>query len=576
VKPILVVPSYEKGRGGGHRARCAALVQEMRSMGREVFLYTPDDFFPPAPGFFDFIVLDCFRTSEEDFLKWRKLAPLVGIDEGGLWRKKFDFLIDILPNLENSPPNILNPALITPPKTRRDVWFKEKEGKTKVLVSFGAEDAAGLTVPAVENLLADENIAVTALFGALNQTPESQKANLQALGAEILEKTSDLRDHLAEYDLVITHFGLTAFECLCARVPAALASPTPYHEKLAQNAGFFSLKKWEKERKIDSGFLNDISILCKKISEKYGLENAESPARLLSRIEMHRACICGEAEPSNALARFIDRTYFRCPECQINYLVRSSPPPIEYAKDYFFDFYQKQYGKTYLEDFPNLINAGKKRIFFIKKFLKNEKKKKKEKILDIGCAYGAFLLAAKEEGFDPSGHEAAEDAADYVKNALKIPCVHGFFPADTEMFSDGQFSVISLWYVIEHFENTGAALLEINRLLERGGVFAFSTPSFSGVSARKSPKAGKNFLEKSPPDHYTLWKPAKTRAVLKRFGFVLKKTVITGHHPERFPVIGKWVFDKNGGKRAPLYAALLGISRLFRLGDTFEAYAVKK
>jgi hypothetical protein len=59
--------------------------------------------------------------------------------------------------------------------------------------------------------------------------------------------------------------------------------------------------------------------------------------------------------------------------------------------------------------------------------------------------------------------------------------------------------------------------------------------------------------------------------VLKISGFKVKKIVVTGHHPERFPVVGKFV----EGKKNLLYGILLVISKIFRLGDTFEVYAKK-
>jgi hypothetical protein len=96
-------------------------------------------------------------------------------------------------------------------------------------------------------------------------------------------------------------------------------------------------------------------------------------------------------------------------------------------------------------------------------------------------------------------------------------------------------------------------------------VLAFSTPSFRGVSRRRSLRA---FLENSPGDHWTIWDPGKCAGLLSRYGFTLRKRVITGHHPERFPRAGR--FLKSGGRRF-----FLALSRIFGLGDTFEAYAVK-
>jgi hypothetical protein len=55
-------------------------------------------------------------------------------------------------------------------------------------------------------------------------------------------------------------------------------------------------------------------------------------------------------------------------------------------------------------------------------------------------------------------------------------------------------------------------------------------------------------------------------------GFKVKKILVTGHHPQRFPVLGK--FAKN--KKSPVYWILLAISKIFGLGDSFEVYAQNK
>jgi hypothetical protein len=45
--------------------------------------------------------------------------------------------------------------------------------------------------------------------------------------------------------------------------------------------------------------------------------------------------------------------------------------------------------------------------------------------------------------------------------------------------------------------------------------------------------------------------------------------VISGCHPERFPLLGK--FAKS--KKSPLYWLFLAVGNFFGLGDTFEVYA---
>jgi 2-polyprenyl-3-methyl-5-hydroxy-6-metoxy-1,4-benzoquinol methylase len=269
---------------------------------------------------------------------------------------------------------------------------------------------------------------------------------------------------------------------------------------------------------------------------------------------------------------------------------RTCPPPVEYEREYFFEAYKKQYGKTYLEDFPNLVAMAKRRLSIIKS-LHTKKEAGNPFLLDIGCAYGPFLAAAREEGFSPVGIDPAQDAVRYVRETLGIPAVQGFFPDCPLPVPNSQlptpnsltpvphsplptpysplYNIITLWYVIEHFSGCAAVLAEIKKSLKPGGILAFSTPSFSGISGRKSLR---NFLEESPGDHFTIWSPKMCKKALRLAGFKVKKTVISGCHPERFPLLGK--FAKS--KKSPLYWLLLAVSKTFRLGDTFEVYAVSE
>ena len=122
--------------------------------------------------------------------------------------------------------------------------------------------------------------------------------------------------------------------------------------------------------------------------------------------------------------------------------------------------------------------------------------------------------------------------------------------------------------MLEHFTETDLVLRKAASLLQTGGVFAFSTPNGRGVSASKNMR---EFLRNSPADHFTILSPRGLARLLARYGLVLRRVRVTGHHPERFPgVLGR------GTPLELLPAPVLhAASRLLGLGDTFEAYAVK-
>ncbi|MDR1286065.1 MAG: methyltransferase domain-containing protein [Treponema sp.] len=610
----LVVPACEKGLGGGHFLRAVLLVKEMRKRGGEAFLYVKNredaasgaavlageyedswllcGRLPPdgEAGYtqWDFIVLDRFRTPPGEYRFWSALAPVIGIDEGGPLRDQFDFLVDLLPGPRGrSSPNIACPSLLFLPEKKKapneDVSAKDRP---RVLASFGAEDGAGLGGEVCRALLQTADLFD---ISVITSRPADFLENEGGASIRCLSPSPDLGDRLFEYDLLVTHFGITAFEALAAGLLVILVSPGAYHEKLARAAGFCSAGvrgagkipamlrgKTGGKPAVNRAFLAELRARCERLASRYGLAGRQTRtlADLLAAVnpEVFRVCpVCagdfaGRRGAADILARFEERTYRRCPRCGLTVMNRLTPPPIEYEREYFFGSYKKQYGKTYLEDFPGLLLQGKRRLAIIRSLLPGLRR---GALLDIGCAYGPFLAAAKEDGFSPAGIEPAASAAAWARRELGVPVYEGFFPQNPPpaFLKNNGFDAVTLWYVIEHIRNPGDALGEIRRILKTGGVLAFSTPSVSGVSGLKS--AGK-FLAASPADHRTVWNPRTCKKLMKTAGFTVKKIVITGHHPERFPLAGRFAAGKG-----PLRFPLLFTSRIFGLGDTFEVYAVK-
>ncbi|MDR0585975.1 MAG: methyltransferase domain-containing protein [Treponema sp.] len=603
---VLVVAACGEGRGGGHLIRSMALVESLRRSGAAAFLHAPGNHGGKVPAGFPLpgdlfigeeeipsrswglVVLDLFRTEKKEFARWTSLGPVVGIDEGGC-RDDFDFLIDLLPrSRKKNPPNVLCPAFLPLPKNARPSFYEDRglPGPFRVLVSFGAEDPAGLTVPAALALAKEAGTAcrITALFGPLHKSPAESEAALAGTGVLAVRGNGNgTREMFSGYDLVLTHFGLGAFEALAAKVPVLLVSPGTYHETLAKNAGFVSAGIGKRGLRRLGSFLFSGGLPDEKKLRRIAETSRAAAARWLDTGPLdlggfflswtpviHRRCPACASQRRRLLGRFPDRTYRRCLDCGIVYMDRTTPPPQEYNTAYFFENYKKQYGKTYLEDFPALKANGKRRLGIIKALLAENSPKAAPagvsplRLLDTGCAYGPFLEAAGEEGFVPEGIDPAENAVRHVREKLKFQAFHGFFPEDLPG-PVNMYNVITFWFVIEHLEDPGAALAAANRLLVPGGVLAFSTPSFSGVSRRGSLRT---FLENSPGDHWTVWDPGKCAGLLSRCGFTLRKRVITGHHPERFPHAGR--FPRSCGRRF-----FLMLSDVFGLGDTFEVYAVK-
>ena len=608
------------------------------------------------PGNACLFILDNFRTDAEEMLRLKRIAPVVALDEGGQGRAFADYLIDILPTLPHSAelvmPNTLSmpqegaeplnrsarnaasnrpdtPALSGAPVNRKAVRIEaaealranlteirfialpqtrkqsgalkkyEKNGRyffvpeeIKTLIVCGGEDAARMALPLADSLAAlGTEVSVIA--------PHEKTYSQRQVNLYVYPYLEHLRDRLCEWDVVVTHYGFTAFEALAAGCAVILIAPTEYHYALGIAAGFSTLPAGiPTAENFKALFKSGIAVptLVTPQSEAKSLAHF---ILKLSAATAHRCPLCDEPALFPPQGRAENKTVALCQNCGMYYPSFIAAEEKDYSEQYFFEEYQAQYGKTYLEDFESIKRQGLRRMDIINALYAKIFRAGKEealfeglhhgtkRVLDVGCAYGPFLAAAKESGWSPVGTDISAGAVHYVCNTLQIPACQAPFPVLPPRFpftvertfteqrnqalsiplEAGSFSAVTMWFVIEHFQDLGSVLHKVSELLVGGGIFAFSTPALSGVTGRWNRRL---FFTQSPTDHYTIWDRRQAKKQLAQYGFTVKKIVSIGHHPERFPHAAK---IKRGGLR---WNILMLISKLFKLGDSMEIYAVRQ
>ncbi len=579
---VLIIPLIECGRGSGHLRRC---IQIQKDLGSAAKIYIPEEIWQnrtksgsvlrscgeQIPGEsvvtllkpddqWQIIIFDKKETSLVEYFRLSQNGLCIGIDEGGDARKYMPFLLDTLPKIpELGEANIASTTFLNIPikAPGESLYFG------KILLTFGGEDPEGLTGKFARFLIQEK------IFLANEITLVKPPAALfwdPPAGTTVLEKPTGLQDVLSDYDLIFTSFGMTAYEAVCSGRPVILLNPSPYHERLSEISGFPSIGVKIPSYKLLIEYLGHPKWLrerCASIAPNRQLKISDQLLKM--RFPEQRNCpLCGYTD-NTAEARFHDRTFYACSACGMTYQLNYEQKEIEYSREYFFENYEAQYGRTYLEDFSHISGLAKKRISAIRKL---ENKSAGKQLLDIGCAYGPFLYAAQKEGYEPHGLDVSPGAVEYVQSTLGFNAMcYDFLDMPLEkLIENGMYDVVTMWFVIEHFKHLGDVLDKVNRILKPGGIFAFSTPSFSGISAMRGRR---EFLRRSPSDHYTIWKPEFTAGFLERHGFKLEKIRITGHHPERFSLL-------RGKKSGLLYNIVALYSRIFGKGDTFEAYVRKR
>ncbi|MFI3256867.1 MAG: methyltransferase domain-containing protein, partial [Spirochaetales bacterium] len=583
IYPILLIPAIATGRGTGHIRRCAEIIRhfsneknltvhfdiflkETPSVAAQHILDTlPENFLAektrilrefPEKNEYACILTDAFNAEQNFLQKISALAPIIAIDEGSRHTKYIDYSLNIIPPAKiQAKSNAFSSNFISFGEKRREPVTKAK----KILISIGGEDPAHFAskiFDVTKQVFADNSCVV--------DCPK---------GGEI----PNLKDIIHTYDIVITHYGFTAFEAATAGCAVITVATSPVHKKLSKLYGCVCLtssqctaqhlkKLCENPQKLIPHRL--IDALQKKEHSDFPLSLNDFTKNL--QYGKKYACpVCGKTKYiDKIIARDSIKTIRKCTQCSVLYTAFCLKTK-DYKTAYFFEEYKTQYGKTYLEDFESIKLQGVRRLQYIEACLSISVRTKKT-ILDIGCAYGPFLAAATQRDFIPYGTDISEEAVVYAREKLHAFTATAAFPDfdakkafANDCPQDANFDVITMWYVIEHFSDVHAVLQAVSKFLKIGGVFAFSTPNASGISCRKNPA---EFFKNSPYDHFTLWQPKHTKKILAKYGFAVKKIVSPTMHKDRFPSFLRIFPEK----------ILSLINRLFCLGDTFEVYCIKK
>src|SRR3954470_17399163 len=99
-----------------------------------------------------------------------------------------------------------------------------------------------------------------------------------------------------------------------------------------------------------------------------------------------------------------------------------------------------------------------------------------ERVLDLGCGAGRFLAALREAGADPVGVELAAAAAERARENVPGADVRLVGEDGSLPLGHGEVDLVWCSEVLEHIPDVGHTLLEIRRVLRRGGRALITVP----------------------------------------------------------------------------------------------------
>jgi SAM-dependent methyltransferase len=171
------------------------------------------------------------------------------------------------------------------------------------------------------------------------------------------------------------------------------------------------------------------------------------------------------------------------------------------------------------------------------------------RLLDIGAGRGRFVAQARAAGWDADGIEPSlRGVAGARAQGIELQQAgieHAAVPP-------GSLQAATLWHVLEHLDDPGAALARIAGWLAPGGLLVVGVPNLASVQARAG---GARWYHLDVPRHRTHFTVRGLHALLRRHGLepVATHHVLAEHNP-----FGLWVSVVSRATRTPswLYHAL--------------------
>lgn len=134
------------------------------------------------------------------------------------------------------------------------------------------------------------------------------------------------------------------------------------------------------------------------------------------------------------------------------------------------------------------------------------------KVLDIGCATGYFLEAARAAGWDTYGVEVSEYASRLARQKLGDRIFTGTL--EEARFADAAFDLITMSDLLEHIRDLDSFMAEVVRVLKPSGLLMIVTPNVASLSCRIMGARWSHYKK----EHLYYFSPATIRALLKKSG----------------------------------------------------------
>lgn len=196
----------------------------------------------------------------------------------------------------------------------------------------------------------------------------------------------------------------------------------------------------------------------------------------------------------------------KCDSCNLVYI---NP---QVRSDIVMSSYTEAVDETFIKQNPLRITTFQRNLLSLCRRL-NIQPTKEKSVLDIGCAGGAFPVAANNAGFSVVGIEPSRWLSEQARNRYGLDIRTG--PLEAQDFGMRKFDLITLWDVIEHLTAPVEVIQKSRELLSDGGLLIVNYPDYDSYACKVFGKRWPFFLSV----HLIYFTPDTIRRFLSDQGF---------------------------------------------------------
>jgi len=209
----------------------------------------------------------------------------------------------------------------------------------------------------------------------------------------------------------------------------------------------------------------------------------------------------------------VHATLVQCTQCGLVYQ-NPRPTPAEIGEHYPLEY----------ESYADVV-VGKKRNWLLQQALDHGSRKRVRfvtrhkpqggRLLDIGCAAGAFMLGMEAHGgWQTFGVELSEDVALLARSRHGLEVLPGTL--EQASFGDAVFDAVTMWDVFEHLHDPAGSLREVHRVLKPGGLLLLRVPNLASWDAELF---GEYWAGLDAPRHLYIFTPDTLERMLTQADF---------------------------------------------------------